>query len=47
MAAINDRPYDVAATVARLAERVDRLCLGPSTASIVDAATERGIPSSA
>lgn len=44
MAAINDRPYDVAATVGRLAEMVDRLCLGPSTASIVDAAAERGIP---
>ena len=44
MAAINDRPFDVAATVARLTEMVDRRCLGPSTASIVDAAAERGIP---
>jgi cyanophycin synthetase len=45
MAAINDRPYDVAATIARLTDMVDRQCLGPSTACIVDAATERGIPS--
>ncbi|HNI86418.1 MAG TPA: acetate--CoA ligase family protein, partial [Ottowia sp.] len=44
MAAINDRPYDVAATIARLTEMVDRQCLGPSTACIVDAAVERGIP---
>ena len=40
MAAINDTPHDVAATVARLAEMVDRRCLGPSTARIVDAAAE-------
>ena len=39
MAAINDRPYDVAATIARLTDLVDRQCLGPSTACIVDAAT--------
>ena len=44
MAAINDKPYDVAAIVARLTDMVDRRCLGPSTASIVDAAAERGIP---
>ena len=44
MAAINDTPYDVAATVARMTDRVDRLCLGPSTASIVDAAAKVGIP---
>ena len=44
MAAINDRPYDVPAAIARLTEMVDRRCLGPSTACIVDAATERGIP---
>lgn len=44
MAAINDRPYDVAATVARMTDMVDRRCLGPSTASMVDAAAERGIP---
>jgi cyanophycin synthetase len=45
LAAIHDKPFDVAATVARLHEMVDSLCLGPSTACIVDAATERGIPS--
>lgn len=45
MAAIEDRPFDVAAVVAELTEMVDSLCLGPSTASIVDAASERRIPS--
>jgi cyanophycin synthetase len=45
LAAIHDKPFDVAATVARLQDMVDSLCLGPSTACIVDAATERGIPS--
>lgn len=44
-AAINNTPYDVAAVVIELHEKVDDLCLGPSTAHIVDAATERGIPS--
>lgn len=44
MAAINDTPYDVAATVAALSDQVDSLCLGPSTAHIVDAATDRRIP---
>ncbi|CAN7309916.1 cyanophycin synthetase [Pseudoduganella sp. LjRoot289] len=45
MAAIEDRPYDVAATVASLTDMVESLCLGPSTANIVDAATDRKIPS--
>lgn len=45
MAAIEDRPYDVAGTVATLTELVERLCLGPSTSNIVDAATDRRIPS--
>ena len=44
MAAINDTPYDLAATVTTLREQVDDLCLGPSTAHIVDAATARRIP---
>jgi len=44
MAAIEDHPYDVAATVHKLRDMVDVLCLGPSTSHIVDAATERGIP---
>ncbi|MDO8931877.1 MAG: cyanophycin synthetase [Rhodocyclaceae bacterium] len=45
MAAIEDRPYDVAATVAQLRDMADSLCLGPSTKCIVDAATDRRIPS--
>ena len=44
MAAIEDTPYDLAATVARLQEMVDQHCLGPSTAHIVEAATDRRIP---
>ncbi|MDQ1920910.1 cyanophycin synthetase [Massilia pseudoviolaceinigra] len=44
MAAIDGRPYDVAATVARLGELAERLCLGPSTAHIVETAAWRGIP---
>lgn len=44
MAAIENQPYDLAATVAKLRDMVDSLCLGPSTAHIVEAATERGIP---
>ena len=45
LAAMQDRPFEVDAAVARLHKMVDSLCLGPSTACIVDAATERGIPS--
>jgi len=45
MAAINDTPFDLPATVQRLTSLVDRWCLGPSTAHIVDAATDRRIPS--
>ena len=45
MAAINDTPFDLPATVAHLTDLVDRYCLGPSTAHIVDAATDRKIPS--
>lgn len=44
MAAIDDQPYDLSATVAQLRGLVDDCCLGPSTAHIVEAATERGIP---
>ena len=43
-AAIDDRPFDVAAAVKRLKALVDRWALGPSTAAIVDAATARRIP---
>jgi cyanophycin synthetase len=45
LAAVEDRPYDTAALLAKLTEMVDSFCLGPSTACIVDAATERRIPS--
>ncbi|MES2014020.1 MAG: cyanophycin synthetase [Pseudomonadota bacterium] len=45
MAAIEDRPFDVSAALVQLRDMVDSLCLGPSTACIVDAATERKIPS--
>lgn len=44
LAAMEDRPCDVAATVAKLHDMVDSLCLGPSTGCIVDAATTRRIP---
>ena len=44
MAAIEDRPYDLDGTLRKLRRMVDRLCLGPSTACIVDAADERRIP---
>lgn len=44
MAAIEDTPFDVQGTVARLHEMADRLCLGPSTACIIEGAAERRIP---
>jgi len=44
MAAIEDRPFDLEGTLTRLRGMVDKLCLGPSTACIVDAAEERRIP---
>jgi len=44
MAAINDTPFDLTAKVTELTDLVDSLCLGPSTAHIVDAATARSIP---
>ena len=44
MAGIEDRPFDVLAAVARLRTLIDRHCLGPSTACIVDAADDRDIP---
>ena len=45
MAAIEDHPFDVPATVARLRDMADDLLFGPSTKCIVDAATDRSIPS--
>ena len=44
MAAIDDTAFDLQAAVAALKETVDEHCLGPSTAHIVEAATERKIP---
>ena len=44
MAAIDDTAFDLQAAVAALKEIVDEHCLGPSTAHIVEAATERKIP---
>ena len=44
MAAINDQPFDVAAAVAAVRTEVDDCYLGPSTACIVGAATDRSIP---
>jgi cyanophycin synthetase len=44
MAMIEDKPYDLAATVASLTDMVESLCLGPSTGNIVDAAGVRKIP---
>ncbi|THJ33281.1 cyanophycin synthetase [Lampropedia aestuarii] len=44
MAAINDRPFEVAKAVAAVREVIEERYLGPSTAAIVDAAFERRIP---
>ena len=44
MAAINDEAFDVQAAVSRVRTEVDDQYLGPSTACIVTAATDRGIP---
>jgi cyanophycin synthetase len=44
LAALHDRPYDVAAAVGRLNELNQDVRLGPSTRAIVVAAEARGIP---
>ena len=44
MAAINDQPFDVTAAVTKVRDKVDDCYLGPSTACIVAAATDRRIP---
>ena len=44
MAAIEDRPFDVAAAVEELKDLAEDRLLGPSTGSIVNAAMERKIP---
>jgi cyanophycin synthetase len=43
-AAIDDAPFDLAAAVAAVREQAEDSYFGPSTAAIVAAATERGIP---
>ncbi|MFA9275382.1 MAG: cyanophycin synthetase [Candidatus Aquirickettsiella gammari] len=45
MALIEDQAYDFDGEFLKLRDMVDALCLGPSTAHIVDAATDRNIPS--
>ncbi|MEI8379781.1 MAG: cyanophycin synthetase [Planctomycetota bacterium] len=45
MAAVYDLPFDIAAQLKRLRELADRVCLGPSTNAIVEAAKVRNIPS--
>lgn len=45
LAAIEDAPFDLATCMNGIVDIADSLCLGPSTACIVDAATERKIPS--
>lgn len=44
MSVINRLPFEVAPAVATIRERIDDCYLGPSTACIVTAATDRGIP---
>ncbi|HEY4663850.1 MAG TPA: cyanophycin synthetase, partial [Comamonas sp.] len=44
MAAINDLPFDVTAAVDAIKAEIENRYLGPSTASIVNAAAERRIP---
>jgi len=45
MSAVFDLPFDIALQLKQLRELADRVCLGPSTAAIVDAARTRNIPS--
>ena len=44
MCAINDEPFDVAAAVSAVRDKLDDCYLGPSTAAIVAAASDRRIP---
>lgn len=44
LAAMEDKPFDVAAAVEELDDMAFELCLGPSTRCIVDAASKRKIP---
>lgn len=44
LAAVHDTPYDVEGELQKLRALADRVCLGPSTSAIVEAAAARGIP---
>jgi len=44
LAAVEDKPFDVADVVDTLRRKIDRKYLGPSTAAIVNAADDRDIP---
>ena len=44
MAAVFDVPFDIEGNLKRLRELADRVCLGPSTNAIVEAAKARNIP---
>jgi cyanophycin synthetase len=44
LAAVDNRPFDVAGQLRRLREFADKQCLGPSTQAIVSAAKARAIP---
>jgi cyanophycin synthetase len=44
MAAVEDKPFDMADAISTMRRRVDRKYLGPSTAAIVNAAEARAIP---
>lgn len=44
LAAVYDLPFEINDHLQRLRELADRVCLGPSTAAIVDAARVRNIP---
>ena len=44
VAAVYDHAFDVDSELGRLRDLANRVCLGPSTASIVDAARQRNIP---
>ncbi len=44
LAAVFDRPFNVAGEIERLRNLAHEVCLGPSTRAIVEAVRERGIP---
>ncbi len=44
MAAVFDRPFDVAGQIERLRNLAQEVCLGPSTRAIVESAQAKGVP---